>query len=435
MTQPAYQILVYFGVDPYDPTIFVLDDPIRGLLNGVSVLGPGAGFILNDATRGVLDNVTYTAGGDVGTDVAAYAVTFDIDRGRPSIIFADIDAGTAVVQFNNEDRRFDPLYAAGPYYGSLKPGIRVVLSADAVVLFEGKVSGWDLSYDVSGRSVASMICEDGLATLARQQFEAWTATAAETAGTRLSAIINRPEVGWAGQVDLDAGVSILQGDSVAWGSNVLNYCQLVARSDGPAAFFASRRNTLTFRDRWSTLSAVSSASFGDDNIGIPVQGIAIESGSETYYTRVGVERAAGIAQSYTTAAAATQGVRSLPITGVLLNSDSQSLDMATYYATTYASGDARIASVTTIVDTAMMSVAMVALVLGIEINDLVTVRFTPNRVGAQISQACVVAGINHMAVPGGHSVTLRLSKWDNRAPFIIDSATNGLVNGLSVLIF
>lgn len=413
MSQPTYQIIVYFGTTSTASTIFTLDDPTRGLLDSI--------YVLN---------------GDTGTDVAGYAVTVKSNRGRTSQLFDNIDAGTVTVELNNESRLFDPFYAAGSLYGKLVPGKRVTILADGVVIFDGRISDWNLAYDVSGRSVASFTAEDSLATLGRKQFDAWTATASQTAGPRLTAILNRAEVGWpGGQRDIDTGVSTLQGDPVSYGSSVLNYCQLVARSDGPSAFFASRDGLLTFRDRRANLAGASLVTFADDGTGAVFQGVSIAVGSETFYTRVAIDREGGIVQSYTTTTATTDDVISLTITGLLLNSDTQSLDMATYYANVFATGEARISEVTTTIDTGLVSMANRLAILALDINDLITVKYTPNRVGAQVEQRAVVLGVRHFAVPGRHDVSLTLGKYDDRAPFILDSSTSGVLDGPGVLIY
>ena len=48
-----------------------------------------------------------------------------------------------------------------------------------MLIFVGRVQDWNFSYDVSGRSMATMLCADGLATLARQELDTFTATASQ----------------------------------------------------------------------------------------------------------------------------------------------------------------------------------------------------------------------------------------------------------------
>lgn len=409
---PQTTVTVFFGETSTASTTFILDDPVQGVLN----------------------SATYTLGGDQGTNVSGYVVAVSVQRGRSGLIFDEIDAGTATVTLNNETRLFDPLYAAGTHYGDLKPGKRVVIATAGVTIFDGQVSDWDLQYEVSGRSIAVMKCEDALAVLARKQFLEWTTTGSQAAGARYDAVLNRSEVAWPGGArDIDTGVSTLQADLVTWGSSVLNYCQLVARSDF-GSFYCSRTGVLTFKDRHANLTGGTSIAYG--GAGIPVHGIGIQSGSETFYTRVTVDREGGTAQTYTTTEATTDGIRSLALSGLLMDSDAQALNMATYLGQVYASGEAIVSMVETRVNADQMTTAQIATALGADIASLAAVTYTPNNVGAAIAQTCVVIGVEHDIVPGLHAMRLWLGKYDSRQPFILDDPVLGvLTTGPGVLTF
>ena len=417
-TVPTIQILVYFGTTTTASNIFTLDDPVRGLL----------------------DSVTYVLGGDTGTDVAQWAQTITINRGKSSLLDEEFNAGTCTIELLNTDRRFDPLYSSGPYYGNLKPGRRVQVLADGVTIFDGRVSDWNLTYEAgngtNSQSMAVMECEDALATLARKSFTEWTTTAGQTAGPRLTDILNRSEVAWSGGARaLDTGVSTLQGDLVTYGSSVLNYCQLVAKSD-LGFFFASRTGVITFKDRRSTIGGSVALSIDQgDGGGLPFQDIEITAGSDEYFTRVSVDREGGTAQSYTSALAADEDIITLSISGLLLDSDAQALDMATYIATTLSTGDARISSVTVNLDTRVASTAQIAAALALDIGSLVSVSFTPNGIAPAIVQTGVVIGIRHDPLPEEHVITLTLGKWDGRTPFILDDPVYGVLDGPGVMVF
>lgn len=66
----------------------------------------------------------------------------EVIRGRSSELEL-YSAGTAVIVLDSAGRRFDPLNAAGPYYGQLVPGVPVRISADGEPVFYGFVDGWD----------------------------------------------------------------------------------------------------------------------------------------------------------------------------------------------------------------------------------------------------------------------------------------------------
>lgn len=406
MAQPTTTVEVFFGNSATGDGLFQLNS---SLLDGADVLG-----------------------GDLGTDVTADVNSVSFRRGRPSQLFEVIDPATGTVQLNNELRTYDPMYSAGTHYGFIKPGLRAVVTSNGITVFDAKVADWNLDYQVSGRSTAMMELEDALAVLGRQEFDEWTTTASQTGGPRLADVLNRDEVGWSGGArDLDTGVSVLQDDLVTWGSNVLNYCQLVAQSD-LGQFFASRDGLITFRDRHSNLGSTPSAEFADDGTGIAFQSVASTFGAEVYFTRVIVDRENGIAQAATVASAAEDGVRSLTITGVLQDSDTQALDMAVFLATVYSAGDTRLSMVRVALDDRLLSLAQITQVLQLDINSLVQVTFTPNGVGDPIVQSCVVQGIDHDITPDSHWVTLWLSKYDQSNPFILDeSVLDGTVDVLS----
>jgi hypothetical protein len=85
------------------------------------------------------------------TDVTAYVRSVSTNRGRSSELDT-FQTGSASIVFSNADRRFDPEYAAGPYYGTLTPlrpvRIRAQYGAGATTnLFFGWVEQWPQSYD------------------------------------------------------------------------------------------------------------------------------------------------------------------------------------------------------------------------------------------------------------------------------------------------
>lgn len=417
MTAPTFTVKIWFGTTPSASTLFTL----------------------NDTTRGKLDSATYTLGGDAGTDVSADCIGFTTRRGKSSQLWDRIDAGTAQIQLNNEDRTYDPLYAAGPYFGGFVPGQKVQLLVDDCPIFTGLVSDWSLSYDVTGRSIATCTAEDALASLARRQFTAWTATASETAATRLNTALSRSEIGWpTGSRDFDSGISVLQADSVSAGTTALAYAQLVAQSD-LGSFFAARDGVVTFRDRWSTATNVSNCNFDDTGTDNQFHQIAVTAGSETFYTRVSVTRAGGSAQVVNAATAVDDDIRTLSLTGLLQNSDSQSLDMANFLASLYSTSDGYISQLTSryrsIGSLAGSSSGFGAAVLEslnlrlpqLELGDVVGVTWTPNGVGAAIEQTSVIQGIEWQAWPGDHSVTFNLTRRAG-SPFLLDDLDLGLLD-------
>ncbi|CAB4157952.1 hypothetical protein UFOVP692_58, partial [uncultured Caudovirales phage] len=92
------------------------------------------GFKLNDATRGVLDNTTFILAGELFYDISDRVQTVSVRRGKSQALDRT-DAGVATIVVENNDRVFDPLYEAGPYYGQLVPRRQVRISASNEAVF------------------------------------------------------------------------------------------------------------------------------------------------------------------------------------------------------------------------------------------------------------------------------------------------------------
>ena len=111
-------------------------------------------------------------------DITSYVRAGSIRSGRTNEL-DEFQTGSCSLTLDNRDRRFDPLYSAGPYYGASTPPapaeylkarkqcrIRATYSAVTYDLFYGFVSGWALSPDISGDSVCQIEGYDGLGYLA-----------------------------------------------------------------------------------------------------------------------------------------------------------------------------------------------------------------------------------------------------------------------------
>ena len=62
------------------------------------------------------------------TDVTAYVRELTIDRGVNDD-WNLVASGSATVVLSNRDRRFDPFYTSGPYYGKLLPRRQIRIRA------------------------------------------------------------------------------------------------------------------------------------------------------------------------------------------------------------------------------------------------------------------------------------------------------------------
>ena len=102
-------------------------------------------------------------------DIAGYVRSGSVRSGRTNEL-DEFQTGSCSLTLDNRARTFDPLYTSGPYYGYLKARmlcrISATYGATTYRLFQGFVSGWTLSPDLSGDSVCQIEGYDGLSYLA-----------------------------------------------------------------------------------------------------------------------------------------------------------------------------------------------------------------------------------------------------------------------------
>jgi hypothetical protein len=206
--------------------------------------------VLDDPVRGLLGSSTYLLAAAV-TDATTYVRGVSIRRGRDSLLWEDINAGTCSIELLNTDRRFDPTHTTGPYYGQIVPGVAVIVAVEGVPIFTGRVQDWDFDYTTDGYSIATAKCVDGLGTLGSEEFDDWTSTVGQLTGARIAAILDRIEVSWNSvsafarhRPDHSAGRHRSRGARTS----------STTRSSSPRSelgyFFADRYNVLTFLDRY-----------------------------------------------------------------------------------------------------------------------------------------------------------------------------------------
>lgn len=400
--------------------------PTRKVELGLDLSAQGGPFFkLDDSVQGVLDNQTYLLGGSLFYDVTSYVKSLSTSRGR-SRELDRFNTGTASITFTNQTRAFDPSYTASPFWPSIQPRREIRITIGGSAVYYGLVDDWNLDYQVGGESTAGAVCVDGFAILAKQNLTAFTATAGQTTGQRIGTVLARSEVAWPSTLlNLDAGQQTLQGDVVAQDTNVLTYLQLVEASE-PGSFFISAAGSATFEDR-NTAAVVGTATFADDGSGIPYTGLEVVYGTELLYNRVNVTREGGVVQTANYTPSQDQySISTLDETGLLMSSDADALALANYLLGKYQQPELRFDQLT--VELSALTAAQQATILALELTNVVTVKFTPNNVGSQVSQKCQIIGIAHDARPDSHKVTLRLAQTDGKVAFVLDSTAYGVLN-------
>jgi len=366
-------------------------------------------FVLDDAEKGLLDNTTYLLGGVLFFDVTAKVIDYSISRGK-SRFLDRYPAGRLTVNLDNNDRTFDPIYAASPYAGQIIPRREVRVYSNDKLQMEAVIDDWDLSYSPQGNSIATIVASDALTYFANQTLNAKTFDS-EFSGERIEAILNDPQVNWnVDKRNIETGQQLLQGDSIDDGTNAFSYIQKVVESE-PGSFFISRNGFVTYRDRIANQSSDAITTFSDDGSAIPYKSLSVIFGSELLFNEVTVNIQGGSsATRSSTQSQIDYGIINLTFDDLLLSSTQQAEDMATFLVSKYDDPEYRIESVT--IDLKNIPSEDVDKVLELDLNDVCEIKFTPNNIPPAIERYTEVIRIEHRVTATSHEVTLGFAALD-----------------------
>jgi hypothetical protein len=384
-------------------------------------------FQLDNATRGVLDNTNFTLSGERFFDITDRLVTCQVNRGKNEALDR-IDAGVVSITVDNSDRRFDPLYVDGPYFGQLIPRRSVRVSSNDYPVFRGFIDDFDIQYEPGKQSVVRIDASDALSVLANSGLEEFTPDS-QLSGARINAVLDRPEVDWpADNRDIDPGNSLMLDTDVAEGTGTLEYLQLVANSEFGTLFLA-KDGKITYRER-NAIPNTPDLVFTDEVVAGVYQGIQfadvnIVYGSENLYNRITLENADIIPEQAFAEDADSQalyGPRVLNQSGLLIQDLDQLQFLAEFLLARYKEPQYRFQTVTVVLDT--LTTVNQDKVLDLEIGDIVLIRFEPSDIPPAIEQYCRIIGVNHDWNPGSKNISFSLERLDF-AIFILDDPVLG----------
>lgn len=166
-----------------------------------SAASTGTIFHLDDVARGKLDTNTLGPDDGVWTDVTRYVHGFRTTRGATRIEspLVRYEAGTATLELNNSDRRFDPTNLAGPYVSAgatqVVPmravRITVAYAGTTYEVYRGFADEWAISYDGPHKSLCTLTCTDATKVLANYTRTAVASVgASDDSGARITRILN-----------------------------------------------------------------------------------------------------------------------------------------------------------------------------------------------------------------------------------------------------
>lgn len=398
--------------------------PVKKVEIGFDESGPGNWFTLDDPIAGVLDNTSYVLSGASYYDVTQYVTSVSINRGKNRELDR-FNAGSLNVAFNNQNRYFDPTNASSPFYGQIVPRREVRVTAGTVVQFYGLVDDWNLDYNISGLSTASMTAFDGISLLAGQTLTAGTATS-QLSGARINAVLSDPGVNWpTGTRAIDAGGQTLQADVIPASTNVMTYINTIEQTE-PGIFFIDKSGNATFKDRSASYASSSAVLLSDDGTGIPYNEVQVNYGSELLFNQAEMSRASGgTAVADDLLSQSVYGVRTLTQTGLLMSTDAALGQLAIYTVAQYAQPEYRFSSVQIVMP--KLTGTQQNTILGLEIGSVCRIKFKPNNTGTTIDKYASVIGISQNITAANHVVNLSFQTIDY-AYLVLDDTAVGLLD-------
>jgi len=402
-------------------------------------------FTLDSATDGILDS-DYLGGTLIGDDVSPYCQEISISRGRSDQL-QNFNAGTCSVRLLNRDRRFDPINQDSPYWNSVTgrsgvtPRRKVTVISDGVPLFTGRITDIDVSYDpnnpnaTSENSYVTITASDDFVLLANTFTEDAITPSEELSGTRVSAILDLPEVNYPATRNIDSGTAVLGGGAtfeIGSNTNVLTYLQSIATSE-QGFFYVAADGDLTFTDRITASFVSPSAYFSDTGTNIPYTSLSVMYGQEFLYNKVVCSIEGGTDQvANDMTSQANYGVSTLNLSGLLLNNDAAALTLAQDLLARYKEPEYRFDKLQTIYNS--LSTGNQQTLTGLEVSDIVSItRSYPTGTPSSVTLNYSIENIRHTISPSDHRVEYGLAVADLVYALILDDAVFGTLSTTNAL--
>ena len=382
---------------------------------GMSLGFPVNIFTLDSATDGILDT-SILDGALVAQAVTEFVQSVSIARGR-SANQNEVQAGVATIVLNNNDRRFDPINEASPYWDAttdssgVEPRRFVEIISNGEHLFQGAITAINISYETNF-STCTIEASDDFTRLANMTIATAFTPTVQISGNRLTTILDLPEVNYPStQRVIATGGKDLQALQIDAGTNVLDYLQQVALAD-QALLFMSKDGDIVYTDPLGTVWNYDiQATFTDSTASsgvIPYTSIATITDQTFLYNRVIASKEGGVEFIEDDATSQTDfGIQTFSLTGLLLENDSDAEALATELLAKYKEPVYRFDDIEFIFNN--MSVGNQTTMASLEIGDNIEiVRTFATGSPLTVELYYQVERINHDITTGQHTCTIGL---------------------------
>ena len=373
-------------------------------------------FVLDDATKGVLNNTQYVLDGTTEfAPMLEYSTNVNIKRGRRDI-GDQFSAGTMSFNLNDElaGGTLNPLYSSSPYVDpagqfTLAPLRRVSFGrynsvGTFVALFVGQIVSYDYNYELGGENTVSVYCADDFYLLAQTALAEYNVSE-QLSSARLAAVLDLPEVAYpALSRDIETGTQTLGGAAaytVPNGTNVKAYIDQIQQAEQGRIFMA-RTGVLTSQPRIGNTLSGSVADFHDDGTNIPYNSLGIIYNADLIVNRASIQHLGATSPEVAndTASQAKYLIQNVSITNSLLHNDAAAQALADYLLV--GEPEATFNAVQT--DYLMLTTAQREALALVDIGDTITI--TNTITGGEVAQELSIEGVEiSVNLNNGHRVT------------------------------
>jgi hypothetical protein len=407
------------------------------------------GFTLDDTTKGVLNNTSYTLTGTTQyASVMSGTLSLTAKRGRQDI-GDQFTFGTMNFVLNDTlaGGIYNPFDTSSPYYNPAnnQPGLAPLRKVRfsrynslgvKKYLWTGVIVNYDYTYNLGGVDTIAVNCADNFYLLAQTYLAEWNVSE-QLSGARIADLLALPEVAYTGTTSLAAGTTTLGGSAaytVPIGTSAATYANQINEAE-QGRVFINRDGTFVFQNRVGNTLSGSSADFHDDGTAIPYQAVDISFQADQVKNRASVVHAGSTTAQVAddVASQAKYLIQTVSITDSLISDDAGALTLAQYLivakpAARFNYLGAKLAAMTT---------AQKDTVVLVDIGDTITIQKqvkTGTSTSTQLAQQLAVEGLEHrLTLSGGHEVTYYTAPTTIVYQLVLNDAVYGIINSTNVL--
>lgn len=386
-------------------------------------------LILGSGTKGLL-GTNRLGSGTLPVEITNLVTQVSIRRGRNRIT-SKFEFGSADVVLYDQNGDWNPTNPNGAYYPNLVPLRQIIIQANYAggeyYLFSGFITNYDTGFRQGNEdlSTVTLRCIDAFKLLAGSAITTVPSSpAGQLSGARVNAILD--DIAWPQSLrNVATGDTTLQADP-GTSRNALEALQTVENSEFGGIFVDGESNVV-FVSRTQLIQRPSTAaySFSDDGTAISYQNAVVAFDDTQILNDVTVTRSGGTAQNvFDQTSIDKYFLHSGNRTGILVQSDTESLNQARGILATRKDPEIRIDSIQL---NLYNDIAPANPVAGVDLELLDGVMVTKTMPGStSITQPSLINGIHHDITKSSWMTTIFTAE-PLLAGFVLNSSISGIL--------